>query len=78
MVKKLKYLVIHCTATPEGMDVIPQQIINWHTKPKPFDRGWKQVGYSKLFLLDGTIYSFVDEDNDEFVMDRKLRMVFPE
>lgn len=67
MDNKLKYLVIHCTATPEGMDVTPQQIIDWHTKPKPFGRGWKQVGYSKLILLGGTIYSFVDEDDDEFV-----------
>lgn len=65
--KKLKYLVIHCTATPEGMNVRPQQIIDWHTKPKPFGRGWKQVGYSKLLLLDGYIHSFVDEDRDEFV-----------
>ena len=67
MDKMLKFLIIHCTATPEGMDVTPQQIINWHTKPKPFGRGWKQVGYSKLFLLDRNIHSFVVEDSDEFV-----------
>ena len=27
---KLKYLVLHCTATPEGRDVTAAQIRQWH------------------------------------------------
>ena len=69
MAKKLKYLVWHCTATPEGRWVSPENIIEWHTSKPPKGRGWKQVGYSKLVLLDGTIHSFVDENDDDYVDD---------
>ena len=30
---KLKYLVIHCTATPEGREVSGAEIRAWHTNP---------------------------------------------
>ena len=69
MIKKLTYLVIHCTATQEGMPVTPQMIKAWHTLPPPRGRGWKQVGYSKLILLDGNVHSFVNEDDDDIVDD---------
>jgi hypothetical protein len=32
---KLKYLVIHCTATPEGREVSAADIRRWHTSPAP-------------------------------------------
>lgn len=68
MKKKIKYLVLHCTATPEGRNVTPTDIIHWHTMPtKAGGRGWKQVGYSDLFMLDGTRHSFVVNNNDDFV-----------
>ncbi len=67
MPKKRKYLVIHCTATQEGMPVTPEMVKAWHTLPPPRGRGWKQVGYSKLILLDGNVHSFVNENDDEFV-----------
>lgn len=48
---KLKYLVIHCTATPEGREVSGAEIRAWHTNPvSKGGRGWKQVGYTDLFL----------------------------
>ena len=30
---KLKYLVLHCTATPEGREVTADDIRRWHTAP---------------------------------------------
>ena len=49
---KLKYLVIHCTATPEGREVSGAEIRAWHTNPvSKGGRGWKQVGYTDLFHL---------------------------
>ena len=51
---KLKYLVIHCTATPEGREVSSADIRKWHTSPvAQGGRGWKQVGYTDLFHLNG-------------------------
>lgn len=64
---KLKYLVIHCTATPEGREVTPDDIRKWHLSPPPEGRGWRQVGYSDMILLDGTIVNLVPYNEDDNV-----------
>lgn len=64
---KLRFLVIHCTATPEGREVTPDDIRAWHLSPPPAGRGWKQVGYSDMILLDGSIVSLVPYDDDDEV-----------
>lgn len=62
---QLKYLVIHCTATPDGRDVTSEEIRNWHTLPvSKGGRGWKQVGYTDLFRLDGTVERLVNNNED--------------
>ena len=62
---ELKYLVIHCTATPEGRDVTPEDIRQWHTSPvSAGGRGWKQVGYTDLIRLDGTVERLVNNNED--------------
>lgn len=62
---KLKQLVIHCTATPEGREVTAADIRAWHTNPtSKGGRGWKQVGYTDLFHLDGTVERLVDNNED--------------
>ena len=62
---KLKYLVIHCTATPEGRDVTASDIRRMHTSPvSAGGRGWKQVGYTDLFRLDGSVERLVDNNED--------------
>lgn len=63
MRKKRQLLVIHCTATPEGLQVSAEAVKHFHTVTK----GWDRVGYSKLVLLDGSIHSFVYENDDEYV-----------
>jgi N-acetylmuramoyl-L-alanine amidase len=67
MSKPLTYLVIHCTATPEGREVTAEEIRRWHTSPPPKGRGWKQVGYSDLIHLDGIIENLVPYNNDDIV-----------
>lgn len=64
---KLQYLVIHCTATPEGREVSAADIRRWHTSPAPVGRGWKQVGYTDLFHLDGRVERLVANNGDENV-----------
>ena len=61
---KLKYLVIHCTATPAGREVSSDDIRLWHTSPPPAGRGWKQVGYTDMIHLDGSIERLVDNNED--------------
>ena len=62
---RMKYLVLHCTATPEDREVSSKEIRHWHTDPvKKGGRGWKQVGYTDLFHLDGTVERLVKNNED--------------
>ncbi len=67
MAKKLKYLVIHCTATPAGREVTSDEIRRWHTSPPPAGRGWKQVGYTDMIHLDGRVERLVKNNEDGIV-----------
>lgn len=67
MQKELQFLIIHCTATPEGRSIHPDTVRRWHTLPPPSGRGWSRVGYSDLVLLDGTRHRFVKHNNDSWV-----------
>ncbi len=61
----MKYLVIHCTATPEDREVSSQEIRRWHTDPvSKGGRGWKQVGYTDLIHLDGKVERLVGNNED--------------
>lgn len=67
MRKPLLYLVIHCTATPEGREVSSDEIRKWHLSPQPQGRGWKQVGYADMIHLNGAIERLVENNEDAFV-----------
>lgn len=57
----LKYLIIHCTATPEGREVTRKDIEKWHIE----ERGWSRVGYADMIHLDGSLENLIDWDQDE-------------
>ena len=66
--RKTELLVIHCTATPEGREVSADEIRRWHTAPlSEGGRGWKQVGYTDMIHLDGTIERLAANNDDEWV-----------
>lgn len=68
MKKELKYLVLHCTATREGRDVSGDEIRRWHTSPvSQGGRGWKQVGYTDLVHLNGSVERLVANNEDAWV-----------
>lgn len=63
--KKLQYLIIHCTDTPAGRKVSSNDIRQWHTSPvDKGGRGWKQVGYTDMIHLDGKVERLVDNNED--------------
>ncbi len=65
MAGRLKYLVLHCTATPEGREVTGADIRRMHLSPVSHGgRGWKQVGYNDIIHLDGTVERLVDNNED--------------
>ena len=59
---RLKYLVIHCTATREGKDYSKEQILNWFRS-----RGWRKPGYHEVVHLDGFLRNLVKYNDDAFV-----------
>jgi len=63
MANKLEFLIIHCTATPKGREVTPEDIRKWHIE----GRGWSRVGYTDLLHLDGTISNLTPFDQDDDV-----------
>ncbi|MEN9919682.1 MAG: hypothetical protein RL662_2118 [Bacteroidota bacterium] len=68
MANKQQYLVLHCTATPEGREVTSDDIRHWHTAPvAKGGRGWKQVGYRRMIHLDGTVEELVANNDDGIV-----------
>lgn len=42
--------VWHCTATVEGQNITSQEIERWHIK-----RGFNEIGYNLVFLLNGDV-----------------------
>ena len=61
----MKYLVLHCTATPEGREVASDEIRHWHTDPvKKGGRGWMQVGYTDMIHLEGKVERLVRNNED--------------
>ena len=64
---KLKYLIIHCTDTPEGRVVTKHDIETWHLGPKPDGRGWSKVGYSDMINLEGELINLIPFDQDDEV-----------
>lgn len=46
----VKYIVVHCSYTPENMDIGAKDIDRWHR-----EKGWMMIGYHKVIRRDGTI-----------------------
>ncbi len=64
---KLKFLITHCTSTPEGREVTADEIKHWHTDPAPKGNGWSKVGYTDMFHLAGNIENLTPFDQDDDV-----------
>ena len=48
--RSIHYLVVHCSATPEGRDHTAKDIDAWHKQ-----RGFNEIGYNYVVRLDGTV-----------------------
>ena len=48
--RSIRYLVVHCSATPEGRDHTAKDIDAWHKQ-----RGFNEIGYNYVVRLDGTV-----------------------
>lgn len=48
--KQVKYIVVHCSATREDLDIGKDEINEWHTL-----QGWIGIGYHLVIRRDGTL-----------------------
>lgn len=48
--EKVKFIIVHCTATPDGRNVTVDDVDAWHRR-----RGFAGIGYHYLVYRDGTI-----------------------
>lgn len=47
---KTDLIIVHCSATPAGMDIGAKEIDRWHR-----EKGWLKIGYHFVIRRDGTI-----------------------
>lgn len=48
--RKIKEIIVHCSATREGKEFTVADIDRWHR-----ERGWKGCGYHYVITLDGRV-----------------------
>lgn len=48
--RRINWIVIHCTATPADMFVDAELIRQWH-----LERNWKTIGYHQVILRNGLV-----------------------
>lgn len=64
----LRFLIIHCTASPEGQELTKDDIIRMHTNPKHLGgRGWNRPGYADMVYLDGSLVNIIPFNQDDHV-----------
>lgn len=49
--RKIRKIIVHCTATPEGREVSVEELDRWHRA-----RGFRCIGYHYMVGLDGTVH----------------------
>lgn len=54
--RNITEIIVHCSATPEGIDYTVDNIRAWHKA-----QGWSDVGYHYIIYRDGTIKKGRDE-----------------
>ena len=50
-------IIVHCTASKEGVNQTVEQIRKYHMAPPPMGRGWSDIAYHFVVYLDGSIHA---------------------
>ena len=58
--RKIKGIIIHCSATKPSMDIGADEITDWHVK----GNGWSDIGYHYVIRRDGSIETGRDLKKD--------------
>jgi N-acetyl-anhydromuramyl-L-alanine amidase AmpD len=55
MNRHIDLIVVHCSASPDYLDIGYKEIKRWHTDPKPKGNGWADIGYHYVIRRNGEI-----------------------
>lgn len=55
--RQIREIVIHCTASPDYMDIGAKEINDWHK-----DRGWSGIGYHYVVRRNGEVEKGRDDN----------------
>jgi len=58
--RKIKGIIIHCSATKPSMDIGVDEITDWHVK----GNGWSDIGYHYVIRRDGSLEIGRDIEKD--------------
>lgn len=72
MLKQIKYIVIHCTATPAGRELSKNEIERMHKAQPPHGRGWNHFGYHYLVHLNGEIEQLQPLNDDAWIDETEI------
>jgi N-acetylmuramoyl-L-alanine amidase len=54
--RKIRYIVVHCSATQNGKRITAADIDRWHR-----EKGWAKIGYHYVIEIDGTVQKGRDD-----------------
>jgi len=53
--RRIDYIVIHCSATKPSADIGAEEIRRWHSDPPPKGNGWRDIGYHYVIRRSGQV-----------------------
>lgn len=55
IMRRIDYIVIHCSATKVSADIGVAEIRKWHSDPPPRGNGWRDIGYHYVVRRNGQV-----------------------
>lgn len=65
--QRITCLVLHCSDSPDNVDIGAKEIRAWHTEKPPKGRGWRDIGYHYVIRKSGRIELGRAENGDPFI-----------
>lgn len=69
---KIAKIVIHCSDSPDNIDIGVKEIRVWHTKKPPAGRGWSDIGYHYVIRRNGVVESGRYENGDSILEGKEI------
>ncbi len=69
---QIKKVVVHCSDSPDTLDIGAAEIKQWHTMPPPKGRGWADIGYHEVIRRSGHVEAGRFENGDSILEGKEI------